>query len=545
MFLNHVKQTTLAYSPISFDHSINQNQNKALSFTTKPSCPDVYSCTKSIQSYLRNNQFNDALKLFDEMPVRDSVTWNSIIKGCFDCGKLDIAYKLFEEMPERNVVSWTTMVNGFSVHRRIEVAEQLFMIMPLKDEAAWNSMIHGYFMNGRVDDAVRLFHEMPTRSVITWSSMISGLNQAGKSEKAILLFKQMLCCGVQACSVTYSSVITACANVQDLLLGVEIHGHVLKLGYLSDTYITAPLITFYAHCKQIDSCIKVFKEKLHTSVVVWTSLLTGYSLNEKHDKALEVFSEMFRIGVLPNQSSFTSVLNSCCELEDLDTGKAINGAAIKLGLETDVFVGNSLVVLYAKCGNISDALSVFNAIGNKNIVSWNSMIVGCAQHGYGMWGLVIFSRMIRYGVPPDDITYTGILSACSRSGMLDTGRCFFNFLFRYKPVKVNLEHYACMVDILGRSGKLNEAAEVIKSMPMEPNTSIWLSLLSACKMHPDLKLAERAAEAVFNIDPDCSAAYTLLSNVYAFNGRWNDVSRIRAVMKSRGILKEPGCSGPV
>ncbi|KAK1420374.1 hypothetical protein QVD17_21915 [Tagetes erecta] len=523
-------------------HPKNQKGNEAVVFSNKCFYPDVYTCTKTIQSYVRNNRADDALKLFDEMPVRDVVTWNTMIKGCLDCGNVEVAFKLFDEMPERNVVSWTTMVSGLLMRGMMDVAECLFMEMPMKDEAAWNSMIHGYFINGKVEEAVRLFHKMPSRSVISWTSMISGLDQTGKSDEALFLFKHMLLCGVRPTSMTFSSVITACANVKNLHLGREIHGHVVKLGYFSDTYITAPLITFYAHCKDIDSCCKVFNEKAHDSVVVWTSLLSGYGLNCKHEHALEVFSDMFKANVLPNQSSFTSALNSCCELEALDRGKEINGAAVKLGLEADVFVGNSLIVLYTTCGNINDGLSVFKVIAEKNIVSWNSMIVGCAQHGYGTWALILFNQMIRYEVSPDDITFTGLLSACSRSGMLNKGRHIFNFLLNYKSVKVKLEHYACMVDILGRNGRLNEAVELVKNMPMEPNTSLWLALLSACKVHSNLKLAETAAEAIFNIDPNCSAAYTLLSNLYAFAGRWNDVSRIRGVMKNKGIMKEPGLS---
>ncbi|KAI3741600.1 hypothetical protein L1987_59274 [Smallanthus sonchifolius] len=523
-------------------NSVSQKENERIAFPNRFSYPDVYSCTKMIQGYVRNNRFDDALKLFDEMPVRDAVMWNSMIKGCFNCGNLEVAFKLFDEMPERNVVSWTTMVSGLLMHERVGVAEKLFMEMPMKDEAAWNSMIYGYFINGKVEEAVRLFHKMPSRSVISWTSVISGLDHTGNSDEALFLFRQMLFCGVRPTSMTFSSVITACANVKDLHLGLMIHGHVVKLGYLSDTYITAPLITFYALCKDINSCCKVFYEKAHTSVVVWTSLLTGYSLNCKHENALEIFSDMFRSNVLPNQSSFTSALNSCCELEALDRGKEINGAAVKLGLETDVFVGNSLIVLYTKCGNINDGLFIFKVIAEKNIVSWNSMIVGCAQHGYGNWALILFNQMIRYEVPPDDITFTGLLSACSRSGMLNKGRCIFNFLLNQKSVKVKLEHYACMVDILGRNGRLNEAVELVKNMPMGPNTSIWLALLSACKKHSNLKLAETAAEAIFNIDPNCSAAFTLLSNLYAFAGRWNDVSRIRGLMKNKGIMKEPGLS---
>ncbi|KAL4563439.1 hypothetical protein LXL04_027481 [Taraxacum kok-saghyz] len=539
---NHVKQSTpAAYVPITSDHLKNQRTNGA---PNKLSYPDVYSCTKIIQGHLRNNRLNHALKLFDEMPVRDQVTWNSMIKGCFDCDNLQLGFKLFDEMPEKNVISWTTMVNGLLTYGRIETAENFFKDMPLKDEPAYNSMIYGYLTNGRVEDAVKLFDKMPNRSVISWTSMIKGLDLAGKSKDSLFFFKKMLLTSIQPTAFTFSSAITACTNEKDFHLGLKIHGHVVKLGYLSDTYITSPLITFYAHFKDTNSFQKLFNEKSHTSVVIWTSLLTGYSLNSKHDMALEVFSTMLRSKILPNQSSFTSALNSSYELEDLEKGKEIHGVAIKLGLDTDIFVGNSLIVLYNKCGIIRDGLSVFKQIPEKNIVSWNSMIVGCAQNGYGIWGLILFNQMIRKGKlnEIDDITFTGLLSGCSRSGMLQKGRHVFYYLLHHKYVNVKLEHYACMVDILGRSGQLNEAEELINSMPMEPNKSIWLSLLSACKMHSNLKMAERVSKIVFDLDHDCSAAYTLLSNLYAFSGRWNDVSRVRELMESRGIVKDPGYS---
>ncbi|GJZ30858.1 pentatricopeptide repeat-containing protein [Tanacetum coccineum] len=185
------------------------------------------------------------------MSVRDSVTWNSMLKGCFDCGNLDVGFELFDAMPERHVVSWTTVVNGLLRYGRVEDEEILFNQIHVKDEIMWNAMIYGYFVNGRVEDGVRLFDEMPVNSVISWTSMI----------------------------ITFSSVITACVNVKDLYLGVVIHGHVVKRGCFLDTYIMIPLIMLYAHCKDIDSYCKVFNETLHKSVVVWTSLLTGYCSN--------------------------------------------------------------------------------------------------------------------------------------------------------------------------------------------------------------------------------------------------------------------------
>ncbi|GFY88688.1 pentatricopeptide repeat (PPR) superfamily protein [Actinidia rufa] len=495
-----------------------------------------------IAGYAENYRLVEALKLFDKMPVRDTVCWNSMIKGCLDCGDLNMGMKLFDEMPERNVVSWTTMVNGYLQFGRIEVAEGLFCAMPARDIAAWNSMIYGYFCNGRVDDGMRLFEEMPRRNVISWTSVISGLDLHGRSDEALFLFRQMVVSSVEPTSSTFSSVITACANVMDLQLGVQVHALIVMLGLSFDAFVTASLVTFYANCKQIDNCCKIFNENLHVNVVVWTALLTGYGLNCKHEDALKVFGDMIKLGILPNQSSFTSALNSCCELEALDRGKVIHATAIKLGLETDAFVANSLIELYSKCGNLKNGVTIFKNIGKKNIVSWNSIIVGCAQHGCGVWALTFFTQMIRVGVGSDEITLTGLLSACSHSGMLQKGRRIFEYFSQCKAIELKLEHYACMVDILGRSGKLKEAEELVKNMPMEPNIMVWLALLSACRIHLDLELAEETANRIFSIQPHCSAAYVLLSNLYADSGRWSDVARIRTKMRGRGIEKQPGWS---
>ncbi|KDP21193.1 hypothetical protein JCGZ_21664 [Jatropha curcas] len=495
-----------------------------------------------IVAYAKNNMLDDALMLFDKMTVRDAISWNSMIKGCVDCGELCLARRLFDEMPERNVVSWTTMVNGYLKFGRVEVAESLFWDMPERDIAAWNAMIHGYCGNGRVEEGLKLFEKMPCRNVISWTAMIGGLDQNGKSEEALLLFRKMMALDVVPTSSTFACVLTACANAMDFNVGVQVHSHVFKLGYYIDEFISASMISFYSNCKKVKNAHQIFSETLSKNVVIWTALLTGYDLNSKHEAALRVFSDMIKTDILPNQSTFTSALNSCRGLKAIDMGKEIHAIVIRLGLETDVFVGNSLIVMYNECGNISDAVAVFEKINNKNVASWNSVIVGSSQHGQGMWALIFFNQMIRACVDPDEITFTGLLSACSHSGMLQKGRCFFEYIHLYKPMALKLQHYTCMVDILGRWGKLEEAEKLIKNMPMKANSMIWLALLSACRMHSNIEVAERAARSIFDLEPDCSAAYVLLSNLYASAGRWTDASRIRMEMQQGGVVKQPGSS---
>ncbi|GLT56829.1 hypothetical protein SLA2020_298450 [Shorea laevis] len=538
----YAKSSTLSYKFLLSDYLKNQRLDEARGVLDKVPFPDVYSYTKMISGYAENYRLDDALDLFYEMPFKDTVSWNSMIKGCLHCGDLAMARKLFDEMPDRNVVSWTTMVHGYLQFGRVEVAERLFSEMPVRDVAAWNSMIYGYLQFGRVEDAVRLFEEMPCQNVVSWTSMIGGFDQNGKSDEALILFQKMLGTGVEPTSSTIVCVLTACASVSALDLGVQIHGYVVKFGYCLDEFICSSLITFYANCKQMENAYKVFHEKLQRSVVIWTALSTGFGLNHKYEDALMVFRDMIGMGVHPNQSSLSSALNSCRGLEAIDKGRGLHTVSIKLGLEADTFVGNSLIVMYTECGNIYDAISVFKNVIEKNVVSWNSIIVGCAQHGHGMWTLTFFSQMIIAGVDPDEITFTGLLSACSHSGMLEKGRCFFEYIGRYKSTKLNLQHYVCMVDILGRCGKLEEAEELIKNMHLKANSTVWLALLSACRMHSNLEVAETVAKYIFDLEPHCSATYVLLSNIYASAGKWSDVSRMRVKMKQRGITKQPGSS---
>lgn len=541
----HIKKFSFFQNNFSVSSAIHtkpSNFNNRSFPNETTSSHDVYSRTKMISSYLNASRLDEALHLFDETPQRDTVMWNLMIKGCVTCGSLEMGLKLFDEMPEKNVVSWTTMINAFLKHGMIEEAKGMFREMPMRDTAAWNAMVHGLFMNGRVEEATRLFEVIPDRNVISWTTMISGLDQIGRSDEALSMFGKMVEIGVKPTSSTMCSALSSCARLGEFCLGSQIHGKITKLGYVFDTYVVASLITFYANCKRVEECVRAFNERLHKNVVVWTSLLTGYGANDQHKDALRVFGGMIGLGVMPNQSSFTSALNSSHEIEAHDLGRGIHGVSIKLGHDTDVFVGNSLVVLYTTCGNIHDGICSFKGIASKNVVSWNAIIVGCAQHGYGEWAVAFFGQMTKAGVKPDEITFTGLLSSCSHSGLLQKGRQLFECLRRQAVVEVKLEHYACFVDILCKSGELAEAEDLVNKMPMKANVSIWLALLSGCRAESETETAERVAERIFGLDPQCSAAYVLLSNIYAFSGRWGDAARVRRSMEVAGTVKQPGRS---
>ncbi|KAJ0962620.1 hypothetical protein J5N97_027742 [Dioscorea zingiberensis] len=280
--------------------------------------PDVRLCTMMINAYSQNHRIDDAFNLFDQMPNRDAASWNSIIKACLDCGDLALAQKVFDEMPEKNVISWTTIVDGLARSGSVDAAEDLFWRMPHRDTAAWNSMISGYCSNGRVCDAWLLFEKMRQPNVISWTAMISGYDQNGHGDVALCLFDKMWASGIKPTSSTFACVLTACANVLDIILGTQLHSHLVKAGYLCNSYVSTSLVTMYACCKQIESSCQLFHENGHRDVASWTALITGYGLNGRHVDALDEFHKMVLHGIMPNQSTFTSALNSCCGLEALD-----------------------------------------------------------------------------------------------------------------------------------------------------------------------------------------------------------------------------------
>ncbi|KAA8514997.1 hypothetical protein F0562_018216 [Nyssa sinensis] len=458
-----------------------------------------FSFSSVFSDHLKNRKLDEARAVLNEIPSPSVHLFTKMIMGYVENYRLSDALELFYKMPFRDMVSWNSIIKGCLDCGDLEMAEKLFDKMPERNVISWTTMMNGFLQFGRVGVAERLFSDMPARDIAVWNSMIYGYFRNGRVEDAMKLFER----------IPYRNVI----SWTSMISGLDQHG-------------------------MSDEALLLFQQMVNSGIKPTSS----YGLNCKHEDALKVFSDMMKMGILPNQSSFTSALNSCCEMEAIDRGKEIHIVAIKLGLENDVFVGNSLTVLYSKCGNINDGVATFKKIDEKNTVSWNSIIGGCAQHGCGTWALTCFTQMIRAGIDPDEITFTGLLSACSHSGMLHKGRCLFEYFSQCKSIEMNLEHYACMVDILGRSGKLEEAEELVRNMPMKANSMVWLALLSACKMHSNLELAERAAKCVFDLEPHCSAAYVLLSNLYAFSNRWSDVARIRRKMKQRGITKQPGCS---
>ncbi|OVA16263.1 Pentatricopeptide repeat [Macleaya cordata] len=374
---------------------------------------------------------------------------------------------------------------------------------------------------------------------------------------------------------TFTFVITACSHQQLPMFGKSIHGRVIKVACESDIFVGNSLLNMYSIFGQMDEARKVFDEMSQKDVVTWTSLIRGYAKlgemgraeelfnkmperneiswvvmisgcigSERYNDALRYFNEMLCDDkVKPNEAVLVCVLCACAHLGALDQGKWAHVYIDKSGLPESSNLSTALIDMYAKCGRIDCADRVFNGTSKRDVLTFTSMISGLTAHGLGKEALQMFSQMVAEGIKPNDITLLGVLNGCSHSGLVEKGCSIFNEMEQIWGVSPKVEHYGCIVDLLGRAGHLEQAFEVVKTMPMEPDIVIWRALLSACRIHGNVDFGELIVDHISQLDPNVhSGGFVLLSNLYASLGRWEKVAKLRNQMNGRKIELSPGCS---
>lgn len=393
-----------------------------------------------------------------------------------------------------------------------------------------------------VGDAHKVFDKLPNRNLVTWTTMMTGYAQNEHALEALALFNKFQQTGISPNQITFASILGACTRAENLEQGKQIHAHIIKNEFEVDVHVGSAVVDMYAKCRSTEDASKAFQRIPERDLVLWTAMVTGYARNWEGELALKTFCLMQKAGMKPNQFTFPSVIGACTCLTALEQGKQVHCSVLKSSYESDVCVGSTLIDMYAKCGSVEDAQRVFNKMGVRNVISWTAMIVGYAQHGLGKEALQLFEQMQSIGMKPDRITFVGVLSACSNAGLVDRGRQFFVSMSRDYGVTPEMEHYVCMVDLLGRAGFLDEAKRFIRDMIFEPDALIWQTFLSACRIHGNLELGEQIADYLFVSEPQKVQTYVLLSNIYAACGRWEDVAKVRRLMRARRLKKEPGSS---
>ncbi|XP_068666979.1 pentatricopeptide repeat-containing protein At4g38010 [Aristolochia californica] len=402
-----------------------------------------------------------------------------------------------------------------------------------------NSLVHFYSICSECDIAGELFEEMAVRDVVSWTGLISGYVRGGHFHKAIELFLVM---DVEPNMATFVSVIVACGRLRLLGMGKGTHGLILKHGADKDLIVGNALLDMYMKCESLDEARQVFDELLIRDIVSWTSMICGLVQCKQPEDALEVFHLMQISAIEPDKVTLASVLSACATLGTLSSGRWVHEYVDHKGIEWDPHIGTAMVDMYSKCGCIDRALNTFHFLPHKNVFTWNALIGGLAMHGYGKEAIYYFSKMVEIGESPNEVTFLSVLSACVHAGLVDGGRLYFNQMTRNYNLVPRIEHYGCMVDLLGRAGLLGDALELIRSMPMEADVLMWGAMLSACKAHGNVDLSQQILSSLLELESRDSGIYVLLSNIYAANDRWEDVTRLRRLMKKSGIRKAPGSS---
>ncbi|XP_057482690.1 pentatricopeptide repeat-containing protein At3g26782, mitochondrial [Actinidia eriantha] len=523
--------------------------------------------SSGVNKIYRNSSSNSNLltTLFNKYVDKSSVSsWNSVIAELARGGDSLEALRAFSSMRKLSLIpdrsTFPCAIKSCSALSDLrsgkQAHQQAFVFGFGSDLFVSSALIDMYSKCSQLHDARKMFDEIPQRNVVSWTSLLTGYVQNDNATKALSLFKELLI-QVSECerqneeggnqvyidSVAMVSVLSACSRVSGKSITEGVHGFAIKRGFGDDLGVGNTLMDAYAKCGEVGVSRKVFDGMIERDGVSWNSMIAVYAQNGLSAEALQVFYDMvWNKDVCYNAVTLSTVLLACAHSGSLQMGKCIHDQVIKMGLEDDVFVGTSVIDMYCKCGRVVMARRAFDRIKEKNVKSWTAMVAGYGMHGRAREALEVFYEMIRARVKPNYITFVSVLAACSHAGLLDESWHWFKNMEHKFDIEPGIEHYGCMVDLLGRAGFLNEAYGLIKEMKVRPDFVIWGSLLAACRIHKSVELAEISARKLFLLDPSNCGYYVLLSNIYADAGRWKDVERMRILMKNNGLVKPPGFS---
>ncbi|KAJ7529910.1 hypothetical protein O6H91_15G070900 [Diphasiastrum complanatum] len=511
---------------------------------------DIFIGSTLVYMYAKCGSVLDARKVFNTMPAHNVFSWTAIISAYAEHGQGEEAIHLFQQMQQTGIapdkVAFAVVLRACARIAALDQGKQLHSDVIKRgfesDVILGNTLIDMYAKCGRVLDARKVFNTMPEHNVFSWTAIISAYADNRQGEEVINLFQKMQQTGIAPDKVAFVVVLKACASIAALEKGKQLHFHIIESGYESDVIVGSALVDMYAKCGCIEDACEVFNKMKERDVVSWNAMIAGYTQQGLGKEALALYKQMKQEDVQPNNVTYVVLLNACACIAALEQGKQLHSSIIQSGFELDVIVGTALVDMYAKCGSIEHAYQVFDSMNERNVVSWTAMIAGYAQQGHGKEALTLLKQMQREGMKPNEVTYVSVLSACSHSGLVDEGRHLFGIMCKDHDVTPTLDHYSCMVDLMGRAGCLVEAEDFIKIMPIQPNAVVWMTLLGAARNHGHVEIGRRAFNCVVKLEPENAAAYVLLSNIYAAAGQKDEVAKIRKKMNDAGVKKVRGCS---
>ncbi|KAF3794325.1 Pentatricopeptide repeat-containing protein [Nymphaea thermarum] len=477
IFSSPTTSNFIAVKLIGLYASFSRLPHAAFVFAGLPA-PNIFAWNTILKSCAQNHCWGDVVRYFNELGAAeaDEYTFTSVLKACAGLvavveGK-EIHGFVLKKGFKSNLFVRNSLVDMYFKFGDPKTAGQLFDEMTVRDVVSWNTTVAGFSLCGDVDSAREMFDRMPEKNMVSWSAMIAGYTRVGDTVTARRFFDDMP----------------------------------------------------------------------ERNVVAWNTMIAGYAQNEKFVDAIALFRQMQVERVKPDEVTFVSVLSACAHLGALDLGKWIDRYINKVRMQLSLFLGNALADMYAKCGCIESSCRVFSEMVERDVISWSIIIAGLAMHGHADEAFKYFWQMSRCGMRPNDITFMGVLSACTHAGLVDEGMHFFNLMSTEYQITPKIEHYGCVVDLLSRAGRLDEAVDLIDSMPIAPNVIIWGAVLGGCRIHKDIHRGQWVVQKILELDSEHSGSYVYLANVYASVGRLDDAARCRLMMKEKRVVKTPGCS---
>ncbi|KAK2650610.1 hypothetical protein Ddye_018099 [Dipteronia dyeriana] len=474
--------------------------------------PNSFMHNTMIKCYTQSSNPGKALNFYDDMRrqshLLDNYTYPFVLKACGVLMGLVEGREIHGEVVKRGFWNDVFVVNGligmYSKCGDMASARFVFDGSEVKDLVSWNMMLGLCVQSGDIGAAQKMFDEMPEKNVISWSIMIDAY-------------------GKRVGDVANARVLFDCMPIKDMVSW-------------------SSMIDAYAKIGNVVAARQLFDEMPEKNVISWSIMIDGYAQHGKPKEALNLFRQMLCQGVRADMVSVMGAISACSQLGALDQGRWIHMYMKRTRITMDILVQTALMDMYMKCGSLDEACRIFYSMPKKTVVSYNVMIVGLGFNGFGEEALECFAQMEREGIPKDDLIFLGVLTACSHAGLVTEGFHIFEHMKKDYRVEPKVEHYNCLVDLLARAGQLEQALNVIESMPMRPNSALWGTLLLACRTHRNVALAESVVERLVELKADNSGVYVLLSNIYADVGMWNDALRIRKLIKDKKMKKETGSS---
>ncbi|PIA45930.1 hypothetical protein AQUCO_01600284v1 [Aquilegia coerulea] len=510
---------------------------------------DMFVGSTLIDFYLKFSHIWIAHKVFDQILNPDTVSWNTIISGLVKNCCFDESIRVFEEMGMSG--------NRFDSSTLAAILPAVAELQDLNTGKKIQCMVikrgfhyHGFVLTGLVSlyskcrdvsTARLLFEQIGRPDLISWNAMISGYSSNGETECAVELFRNLVATGARVTSSTIVGLIPVFSPFGNLHLSHSIHGLSIKCGICSNTSVSTALTTVYSRLNEIESARRLFDESPKKSLESWNAMISGYVQNGLTEVAISLFQQMQLSEVRPSPVTITSILSACAQLGALTLGKWVHELIVRENFQSNIYVSTALIDMYAKCGSIKEAQQLFDTMMEKNVVSWNAMISGYGLHGLGREALRVYDEMLQKGFSPSAVTFLSVLYACSHSGLVSEGERVFQSM-EHHGVKPAPEHFACMVDLLGRAGKLEQALQFINEMPVDPGPAEWGSLLGACMIHKNTNLAQVASDNLFRLDADNVGYHVLLSNIYTADQNYPAAAVVRQAVRKKKLAKTPGCT---